>query len=591
MRYLALCAIGIALLCCTSVPATAGTPPATTGFQTIASPAGYQFQAPANWPERVFSYLPRGVDSWLDSGDGKEFVAVAVLPVPLGVQPSDLLQSAPAITASLTQAIASNGGSAVNIFQGPDSIDIAGATAALSYTASYTNSAGDRYIEGGRLAIRGDSLYLFVLRSPESFSSSDPSFATIRDSFQLTAPTLSANLATPAPAFPLSSEEAVLALLPYKLGPQDGLSGYLPSPTVTAHGAASSALSVTAFPSERLRALLQAGYIVGFAQTLEPVSQPNAASSDAGYLEVNLFDTTGDAGAAATGQSLPPVNNAVDSYQPITHSAALGEANAGWHVTENLPGRPSRARFAIRWQRGPIVFVLETQPMPLGEEQQADVETLATAIDAAEQTRPPLSLGSPTVTPPATEAQRLQAALQLKPFPFAASATPTGFEAETPYYLDAVGFLAAAADPRTELGLTDSTWKVIISERQAFTSQQTSGVTLLATATICADRQSAIANASYLSSAPDVTSTQVTAPVSLGDSTYAYRYTVPAQAGNPLEAQEIYWTHGAVVLSARMFGPPGTTSMDQVVALARQIDARYQAGLPAPSAPSRPLVR
>jgi hypothetical protein len=589
MRCLAFCALGIALLCSTIVPASAGSSPPTAGFQAIASPAGYRFQAPASWLQLTFPSLPRGVDAMVVSTDGNERVIGGVVPVPTSVQPFDLSQAVPALVASFTQSIESNGGSGVTVFQGPDSIDIAGAAAAESFTASFTDNTGDPSVETERLATRGNTLYVFALRSPEDFSSSDPRFAAILDSFQLTAPTLSADLATPPPAFSLSSEEAVLALLPYKLGPQDGLSDYIPSSAVTARGTAADA-PLGVFPSERFSADLQAGYVVGFAQTLEPVSSPDAVTSDTGRLNIILFDTAAHARASATGQSSPPGSNAVFSNQPVTLSTALGDASAGWHFIESQPNLPSRAYFQIRWQRGPVAFALTTQPMPLGEEQQSNAENLATAIDTAEERRAPLSLGSPTITPPVTEAQRLQAALQLKPFPLPASAMPAGFEAEQPFYVDAATLVAAAAHPETELSLTDGTWKMVISERQVFRSQQTSGVELLATATTSTDRQGAAAIASSLASDPGSVSAQVAAPVSLGDSTYAY-YDTPDQTGNPEEGQEIYWTHGAVVLSARMFGPPGTTSMDQVVALAQQIDASSQAELPAPPKPSAPLVR
>jgi hypothetical protein len=588
MRYLACCALGIALLCCTTVSTSAEPSSTTAGFQTITSPAGYQFQAPADWFQRTFLALPSGVDSAVQSADGKEFVTATVVPLPTSVQQSELSPAAPGLIARFTQGLAAGGNSVVNVSQGPDPIDIDGAAAAESFTTSITDNAGDSDVVAGRLALRGDSLYLFILRLPESFYSSDPGFATILDSFHLTAPTLGADLATPPPAFPLSSEEAILALLPYQLGPQDGLSSYLPSSTVTAYGVAVTALAAGAFPVEDFSMGLKAGLVAGFSQTLEPASQPNTPPSEAARLNVNLFDTADDAQAYATGQSIPPVSSAVFSYQPVSLAAGLGEAGAGWHVTATLPGQPSLAYFRIRWHRGQVLFFLTTQRLPLGEEHQTDAEHLAAAIDAAEQTRLPLSLGSPTVTPPVTEAQRLQAALQLRPFPLPAGATPAGFEAEPPYYADAATLVAFAPDPKTELGLTDSTWKMIISERQVFTSQQTSGVELLLTATRCTDSQGAAANASFLSSGPGSTSTQVAAPASLGDATYAYQDTAPDQMGNSMESQQVYWTHGAVVLSARLFGPPGTTSMDQVVALARQIDASYLAGLPAPS---RPIVR
>ncbi len=63
----------------------------------------------------------------------------------------------------------------------------------------------------------------------------------------------------------------------------------------------------------------------------------------------------------------------------------------------------------------------------------------------------------------------------------------------------------------------------------------------------------------------------------LGDATFAFRSTFPDDSGAPFEGTYLYWQHRALVLSVRMIGPAGSTSMDQVVALAKQLEAQFQA--------------
>jgi hypothetical protein len=222
-----------------------------------------------------------------------------------------------------------------------------------------------------------------------------------------------------------------------------------------------------------------------------------------------------------------------------------------------------------------------TPGQPLGQERQADAESTAAAIDAVEAARPPFAPGSATVTPPATEDQRLQAALQLESFfgsSTAAIPTPRGYSVSGRYLTYPAGFVADATDPAAALHKTDEQWRSLVSARLEFTAQANDHMYLIAYASVHADAASAKAAATgSFAQQPGWTSTPATPPFAIGDSTYAFRGGGTGDDGNPAEDVYLYWTHGPLVLGVRMLGPVGTTSMDQVVALAQQLEARFQA--------------
>jgi len=115
------------------------------------------------------------------------------------------------------------------VFEGPDPIEVPNADAAVSLTATFGDSRGNQYIVAVRMAVRGQTAYTFLLMVSRDYYASDPNFGRILDSFQLTPVSQTGPGSPPlsrAQAFGLYPEEAVIALLPYRLSNQDVLPGY-----------------------------------------------------------------------------------------------------------------------------------------------------------------------------------------------------------------------------------------------------------------------------------------------------------------------------------------------------------------------------
>ena len=399
---------------------------------------------------------------------------------------------------------------------------------------------------------------------------------------------------TPMPAAPqdgagfgLSPEEAVIRLLPYKLSADEVPPGYRVGSVFSVFTDlpqfASDSNPAAEFADNR-----NAGLIVGYAQDLVTADQSATGSNWAANVSVQLFADSASANAFVSGVVKSPGSTGLQADR-VTLGETRGDAAAAWHVTgwTSEDGRPEGS-YLIRWQRGPIVFVLSTAIKPFAQDQQADAESLATAIDAIEQTRPLPHLGPATVTPPASESQRFQAAIQLNPFFAPAEAAPDGYGASTSYFTHPAEDVAFAADPASALRAADEQWRLVISADQVFRSNENNDVILGAAATLCGDSQAAGAYASVFPTPPRWTSSTAAPPVQLGDATVVFQSSGPAPDGSPREDISLNWTHGALVLHVGMSGPVGTTSMDQLVAFAQQIEARFQANPLPTNGPNKP---
>jgi hypothetical protein len=549
-----------------SVAASRASAQSTGGddLRTITSQQGYQFQVPADWRTVPSGATARALDIEVVSPDGSEaaLVAVSTVPAALAGDPSRLAQQA---AAGFSEGLQQAGGTAASFVDGPNPVQIVNADTAVAWTASSTDVEGNSGVTGVRLALQGTTEFLFAVVGTEDFYSSDPTFGAILDSFQLIG----------APRFALSPEEAVIALLPYKLSPQDAPAGYSVGPVSEVITPATFAAQLP-FSADAFRAYENAGQVVGFRQPLTP-NRPSATTMARGFLTVDLFTNVESARRFATGDALLPVNNASYRYDPVDLNNSLGDASAAWHVTWTPPDQPAQGSYDIHWQRGQVTFTIQTDPQALGQEQQTGAESLASALDTLEQSRPPLDLGPARVTPPATEAQRLRAALQLKSFFAPASAAPDGFLLTGSNIAGPADSVVAAPDPTAALRNTDERWKWVVSARQLFTNQQNSSARIVTQATLCADPQSARADAADLSNAtPGWTVSPLEPQLRLGDATFAFHASGTSGDGSPYEGTYLYWTHGALILSVRVLGPEGTTSMDQAGDIAQQVERRFQ---------------
>lgn len=505
------------------------------------------------------------------SPDGDETVFAWALPAAelsatAAAMPVDLPRLAQEFVSQWNAGLVLSRGGPANIFQGPDPVQIPNADAGVALTAVVADPLGDPFVAGFRIAIQGGAVYIFVLLAPEDFYTSDPNFGRILDSFQLIRP----------PAFALSPEEAVIALLPYELSAQDAPPGYI-APRVLPEGTAvDTAITLAGrslSPAVTFKFYQDAGFVVGLHQPLLPTATPTSPAR----FSVSLLTDAPAARKYATSVpvNLPPSGERL-SLEPVDLGLTIGDTRAAAHLTRTPPDQPAQGFYIVRWQRGRVVFELTTAAQPSGQERQEDAESLASTLDSIEAARPPLSLGSPTVMPPATEDQRLQMVLRLAPFP--AGAAPDGYRLADFYFNHPAERVGNGADPVAELHKVDEQWREEVGGGQIFTNEQDSRAGLFAGATAYADPYGAMSAFADYEPVPTFTSSNsVDPPVRLGDATRAYRAAGTLEDGSAVEGIFLIWTHGTLVLIIEMFGPAGSGSMDRVVALAQQVEARFQA--------------
>jgi hypothetical protein len=169
--------------------------------QAVTSPSGYQFQVPADWQQLSASTQHHmgnelvAVDGEAASADGAEHAHVEMASG-FGITAADL----PAV---LTTFFAGPPGApagsvpTLNVLSAPAAVQVAGADAAEGAAAMYTDPSGDNRVVAVRLALRGQTTYMFTLDVTQAFYQSDPSFAQIASSFQLMPTVASAAAAQP----------------------------------------------------------------------------------------------------------------------------------------------------------------------------------------------------------------------------------------------------------------------------------------------------------------------------------------------------------------------------------------------------------
>jgi hypothetical protein len=550
MRRLTVALIGLVLIASSGL---------LTAFRTITVPQGYQFQVPADWVTLSAAGTPRAFDVAVTSPDHQEFVTGASGPASAAVaaDPSQLVEEMLAGSHQFLQQMGSN---AATILAGPDTVQVANADQAVELTMRVADAQGSTTVASFRVALQGSKEYGLAVVAPQDTYNTDPDLAAILNSFELTAPSSPASL-TP--------EEAIMAILPYQLAQSDALPGYTVGPPLPPPTAVTLAMREPS-PVSSFNAWQQSGLLVGNAQALLPTADTDALPDTRGSFRTWLFQDAASAHAFIM-QRPPSVGGT--AYETIPLGMNLGDASGAWHAIATSPDRPPSGGYDIHWQRGQLMFELITAPQPLGQEQLTDAATLASVIDNLEQAAAPLSLGQHTVTPPATELQRLQSALLLEPFFLPDAAAPAGYMPGDKSFVHPAGDVALAADPAGALETVDTSWKRVISATQTFQNQQNHQVFLMAVASLDADAQGAASDLADDTVPPDWTSAEIDAPVQFGDATMAFRNT---SADGTTEDLSIGWTHGSLVIHADMSGPPGAASMDELSAFAQQVEAHVQ---------------
>lgn len=381
-----------------------------------------------------------------------------------------------------------------------------------------------------------------------------------------------------ASAFSLSPEEAAIGLLPYQLDAASVPSGYTLGQSVISTNVTNAVSAPD--PKVDFAAAAGKGYVLNVSQTLNPVNPNTQPTAD--FAVVLLADSAATH-AYATGQALPPTAaDSTEQIQTVSLDTPYGDASVAWRDSSfAVPGQTNReSGYTIRWQRGWLAFRVDTYAV-VGGEKLADAQILAAAIDQRLATLPQPMFGAPTVMPPATEAQRLDATLALRKSLIAPAAALAGYTAQSPNPFQAAdvvaGTVGAGATPSDQLQRVDQQWKLVAGLDEQFTNAQDPSKTLDAQVEVCADVAGATADVNDPNPSPNQTVTTLPAPVQLGDTTTAYLRETTNPDGSQTESAELNWTHGNVLLFVGMYAKPGQTSLDTLSALAQQAEAAYQA--------------
>lgn len=234
----------------------------------------------------------------------------------------------------------------------------------------------------------------------------------------------------------LSPEEAAVQLKPYVLTDADAPTGYaVGAPAVTTPAGLAYQDTAHLGHAASLRAWEHGGLLAQVQQALSPTTAVRADYAPP-TLAITLFRTIEEADAFV---NEPLHDTATQQVAPIP--SALG---AAWSFTP-IDGPLDEANNLILWHRGLVAFSLAARAY--------EAAGLATAIDAVEVGQPAVVLGTPTVTPPGTEEDRLNAGLRLAAI--TPPVLPDGYVLAARGYQIGDAYVIGSADPVARLHEVD----------------------------------------------------------------------------------------------------------------------------------------
>lgn len=375
----------------------------------------------------------------------------------------------------------------------------------------------------------------------------------------------------------LSPEEAIIALAPYRVATADLPVGYSPG-TPAADVPSVNAFENTAGsdrdPHADLTTELRLFGIVGMVQGVRIPQSRNVPDASA-LVEAHLFSDPGAAAAFAATK--------LRASSDADPGATLGEGATAQRLTSTPRGSAAQlVYYEIRWKRGLVAFEVMTNAPP-GQDTLIDAQQIASAFDKKAAGVPAPLLTSPTVTPPATEDQRIDAMARLASVTIDAADAPPDFGNTSLSIAHPAGFVIASQNPRAALQRIDQRWKRIISFSQTFDPTRGNPPPELALRIrLDADAQAAANDLNdnfQADPAPPqgITETAVSPPVMFGDASLAVVTKGTFSDNTPFQSELIGWTHGPLVLSASLINSPGAISQDQLVAFTKQVEAAFQA--------------
>lgn len=377
---------------------------------------------------------------------------------------------------------------------------------------------------------------------------------------------------------PFSPEQAMVELAPFRLTAADLPAGYLPqTPSYfTPSGEAVLNTSPAGDPHRLLDLYSNDGYIAWTAQRLSGGSSTLPAATFYAYVMKDVRRARDRTDGRLDG----PHGSDSQFVDDVPVQAVTGDATGIWHiVSTNVRGVTSGGYF-VRWQHGRLTFTVSTGA-PYGKEKLDDALALLAAIDRVIVARMVPDGAVPAVSPPASESERIDAALKLRTIEIGEDDAPGGFLVAAHGLIHPAGSVLLSANPSATLRRQDEQFRRVIAVSETFLSlsdPDNSGLQLVAA--LHADADGALADFTALSSGSASTgATPIAAPIQAGDAMAALRFSRVQAGTSKTEIDEVivYWLHGPVLLEASLVASPDVLTDELVAGFVQQAEAAYQA--------------
>ena len=364
----------------------------------------------------------------------------------------------------------------------------------------------------------------------------------------------------------MSPEEAAVQLQPYILKRGNAPSGYTASSAGFASPANKAFLDTSgASPLAVVAGYEQQGFVLEMLQTLS-LDGDSAIVAAPQLANFHIFVMrSDDAAQAVVATTAIPLDASWTAVQTLDGLPTLGDDSVLYDLSAG-----DQEAIELRWRRGATAFEVFVRA---GDGGPAGVVNLAQALDEQESANPPIDLSNPQVTPPATQAERLQALLRMQTIEVPASTFPSGFMSLGPSIGTSVGAVGNAADPTQMLNLVDTKWQQIANLSQTYASLSTSTRYYVG---FDEDASAAAQAIDMRDFPPSVTSppTLEPSPVALGDDAFVI-HGHTTTSGSARDYTTLTWRHGALALTVEISGKPGSLNDADVVSLAQAVDAAY----------------
>ncbi|HZU75298.1 MAG TPA: hypothetical protein VFA70_00945, partial [Dehalococcoidia bacterium] len=368
-----------------------------------------------------------------------------------------------------------------------------------------------------------------------------------------------------------ATEQAIIALLPYRLGEGQAPDGFI----AFAQSATSNVALAFSLPAEQrdaaLASLRDGGRIAGLEQQFEPAG---AAAPIIRY-GVSLYASAEQALTALGAATMPDVAAAPAPFAaPRLGDSVLALSSPG------APDASAGPAVLLAWTRGRLLFAI----LAAGRVDDAQ-DTLEAQVVAFAQAADDQASTVAAVLPAAPEARDGDAAAQLalanafESRQLTGDAAPPAFDFGGSYIWSNEQLVLDAAAPEETAQTITQDWRRLTGEVAYFIATDGSRAVLSSVYEGFGDEAGAslALQTPTLGAGSDDAIVPLLPPVTLGEEMIAYRADVAWPQGETRRAYTLRWRQGRVLLGVSVNLPRGSAMPPYLARLAQQLDAMYSA--------------